>query len=92
MVGITTDELKDKLTKGHEAEFVYSSTHYSIESVHAYGKYKVRIWRSTNYKSRCIAEANANTTKDIEGLFQLKCFDDKCFYDIEPEITLENIF
>ena len=91
MIGITMDELKEKILGGHEAEFSYKGCEYSLETETAGEKIVAKIWKCIN-EPVCIAEADIEFLYDFDKLFNEKCFEGKSFYEIEAEIIVENVF
>lgn len=85
------EELKDYMLHGHEAEFVYKNSEYSIESEIRNGINTVTFWRCSE-EGICIAECIVDDIEDFEKLFNVKCFDGKSFYEIEAEVTVEAVF
>lgn len=92
MIGITLDDLMDKLMHGHEAEFTYNGQAYSIESEIIDNSNMVKLWKCSEEKASCIAEVVAKKIEDLDELFRIKCFAENSFYEIEAEIIVENVF
>jgi hypothetical protein len=91
MIGITMDELKEKILGGHEAEFSYRGCEYSLETETANEMVTAKIWKCTN-EPICIAETNIGEPYEFDKLLNEKCFEGKSFYEIEAEIIVENVF
>lgn len=92
MIGITIDDLMDKLMHGHEAEFAYNGQAYSIESAIIDNRNMVKFWKCSEDEAACIAEVIVRKIEDLDELFKIKCFAEKSFYEIEAEIVVENVF
>lgn len=89
-------ELCDYISQGHEAEFTYKKEKYVIQSEVANGKSYLVIW---NYEEDgvCICRYsvpnNGVISQDLVDLvLNKKCFGGKSFYEIESDITVDNIF
>ena len=91
MIGITMDELKDKIFRGHEAEFSYKGCEFSLETEGVNEKIVAKIWKCIG-EPVCIAETYIEELYDLDKLFNEKCFEGKSFYEIEAEIMVENVF
>lgn len=90
------EELKDRLVNGHEAEFKYKDELYVLQSEVADGKSYLVIWKCEPDSiciCRCEIPNNDTITQDLTDIvLNEKCFDGKSFYEIESEVTIENIF
>lgn len=96
MIGITMKELCNYISQGHEAEFTYKNERYVIQPEVDNGKSYLVIWNCEN-DSACICRygiPNHETISQdfIDRVLNEKCFDGKSFYEIESEITVDNIF
>ena len=96
MIGTTIKELCDYISQGHEAEFKYMDELYVLQSEVTDGEPYLVIWKCEQ-NSACICRykiPNHDTiTQDlIDKVLNERCFNGKSFYEIEAEITVENIF
>lgn len=95
MIGTSMDELKDRLIKGHEAEFTYKDIIYVIQPEVLDNKSYLVIW-NCGKDSSCICRYSIPQgiiPQDlIDKVFNEKCFDGKSFYEIEADVTVETIF
>ena len=97
MNGITMKELCDYISQGHEAEFTYNNEKYVIQpEVDNNGKTYLVIWNCES-DSACICRYSIPNqdiiTQDlIDKVLNEKCFEGKSFYEIESDVTVENIF
>lgn len=96
MKGITMTDLYDYISQGHEAEFTYKDTLYVIQPEVVNNKPYLVIWNCEKDGS-CICRYSIPNqdiiTQDlIDKVLNEKCFDGKNFYEIESDVTVENIF
>lgn len=96
MRGIKLDELCSLVSTGHEAEFVYRSDLYVIQSEVQENESFLTIW-TCGKNAHCICKQlipvqGKIQQSVIDKVFNEKCFDGKSFYEIESEITVNNIF
>lgn len=96
MNGTTIKELCDYISHGHEAEFKYKDELYVLQSEVADGKSYLVIWKCEPDSiciCRCEIPNNDTITQDLtDKVLNEKCFEGKSFYEIESEVTIENIF
>lgn len=96
MKGITMQDLRDCISHGHEAEFIYKDKLYVMQPEVIDNKLYLAIWNCEKDGS-CICRYGIHDqdiiSKDaIDGVLNEKCFDGKSFYEIESDITVVNIF
>ena len=96
MSGITMKQLCDYISQGHEVEFTYNNEKYVIQPEVTNGKSYLVIWNCEE-DGVCICRYSIPNHETIsQDLIDLvlneKCFDGKSFYEIESEITVDNIF
>lgn len=96
MKSITMTDLYDYISQGDEAEFTYKDTLYVMQPEVVDNKSYLVIWNCEKDGS-CICRYSIMNqdiiTQDlIDKVLNEKCFNGKNFYEIESDVTVENIF
>jgi len=96
MIGITIKELCDYISQGHEVEFKYENNQYILQPEVIDGKEYLVIW-NCEQDAACICRYEIPNqdviTQDlIDIVLNERCFAGKSFYEIESDVTVENIF
>ncbi len=93
MLGISMEELRDRLSWGHDAEFTYQGDEYVIQQDGATPN--MVIWQITP-EAKCISEHAAPEKGQIpdeciDAVLNDKCFNGKSFMEIEKDVTVDSI-
>ena len=96
MNGIELHELCELISHCHEAEFEYEGTTYVLQPEMKDDKAYLVIWDCTPQAEKCIAKEEIAVDGDISlqkinAILSQKCFQGKCFLDIQDNITVTNI-
>lgn len=97
MNGIKMDELYERISHCHEAEFEYNGTTYVLQPEVNDDKTYLVIWDCTPNAAKCIAKHEIEVEGDIQqsvidAVLSEKCFNGKSFKEIEQNITVTVIY
>ena len=95
MQGITMEELRERITYSHEAEFVYDGATYMIQPIATDEKAWLIIDCVDTSKRLCQHEIPLSgdiPQSVIDAVLSEKCFKGKSFMEIEKDITVTVIY